>query len=159
MPPLGRGVPVQLILTANPGGVGHGWIKQRYIDPAPEGLRKITRTLPSGRTHTAVFIPSRVTSMFLLSKDPGYVDRLSLVGSPQLVKAWPHDDWTIVEGAFFPEFCERHIVSPFSIPTMWIRFRSIDWGSACPYAVLWFAVAGEDFTIINLQARPGHDGS
>ena len=146
------GVPIQLILTANPGGVGHGWIKQRYIDPAPEGLRKITRTLPSGRSHTAVYIPSRVTSnLILLSKDPGYLDRLSLVGSPQLVKAWTLGDWNVVEGAFFPEFGDQHIVTPFPIPPTWTRLRAIDWGSASPYACLWFAVAGEDFTIKNLM--------
>jgi hypothetical protein len=146
------GVPVQLILTANPGGVGHGWIKQRYIDPAPEGLRKITRTLPSGRTHIAIYIPSRVTSnLILLSKDPAYLDRLSLVGSPQLVKAWTFGDWNVVEGSFFPEFGDQHIVTPFPIPPAWTRFRSLDWGSASPYAILWFAVASEDFMLKNLM--------
>jgi len=31
------GVPCQFHATGNPGGPGHGWVKARYIDPAPLG--------------------------------------------------------------------------------------------------------------------------
>ena len=35
------------------------------------------------------FIPARIAdNKILLGRDPGYVDRLQMVGSPQLVKAW-----------------------------------------------------------------------
>ena len=30
-----HGVPIQLILSANPGGVGHQWLRSRFIDPNP----------------------------------------------------------------------------------------------------------------------------
>ena len=33
----GAGVPVGLRATGNPGGPGHQWVRQRYIDPAPLG--------------------------------------------------------------------------------------------------------------------------
>jgi hypothetical protein len=33
-----EGVPCQLICTANPGGVGHAWVKRRYVMPAPSGF-------------------------------------------------------------------------------------------------------------------------
>jgi hypothetical protein len=132
-------------LTANPGGVGHLWLKSRYIDPAPQGLKKLTRSLPSGNTHDYVFIPSRVANnKVLLARDPQYIDRLHLVGSPQMVRAWLYGDWNVVEGAFFPEFGEKHIIPPFQIPSNWTRFRAIDWGSASPYAVLWCAVVADD---------------
>src|SRR5215831_2884143 len=34
-----EGIPVGLRLTGNPGGPGHHWVKQRYIDPAPKGWK------------------------------------------------------------------------------------------------------------------------
>lgn len=137
------GVPVQLILTANPGGPGHQWIKQRYIDPAPAGMARLERALPNGAIHTAVYIPSRVIqNRILLAKDPGYVDRLHLVGSPQLVRAWLEGDWSVIEGAFFPEFSTaKHVIRPFAIPNHWVRIRAADWGSAKPFCVLWLAVS------------------
>lgn len=137
------GVPIQLILTANPGGPGHQWIKQRYVDPAPEGMRILQRPLPNGGLHRAVYIPSRVTdNRIMLAQDPGYVDRLHLVGSPNLVKAWLEGDWSVIEGAYFPEFSmARHVIAPFEIPAHWARIRSMDWGSAKPFCVLWFAVS------------------
>src|SRR5579885_1397750 len=83
------GVPTQLILTGNPGGPGQLWIKGRYIDPAPFGMRILTRRLPNGSEHRYVFIPSRLTNnRLLMEADPGYVNRLYLVGSEALVKAW-----------------------------------------------------------------------
>jgi hypothetical protein len=144
------GVPVQMINTANPGGPGHQWIKQRYIDPAPLGMQILTRDLPNGATHRAVYIPSRVTdNRILLANDPGYVDRLHLVGSPNLVRAWLEGDWNVIEGAYFPEFSgAKHVIAPFEIPKHWYRIRAMDWGSARPFCVLWFAVS--DGTVGNI---------
>jgi|SRR5579859_442561 len=144
------GVPVQLMLSANPGGPGHHWIKQRYIDPAPGGLTILTRSLPNGRTHRAVYIPSRVQdNKILLSQDPSYVDRLYLVGSENLVKAWLEGDWNVIEGAYFPEFsAAKHVIAPFEIPAHWARIRAMDWGSAKPFCVLWLAVSDGELAAI-----------
>lgn len=137
------GVPVQLILTANPGGVGQQWIKYRYIDPAPRGRVPLVRKLPNGAEHRYIYIPSRVQdNRVLLDKDPTYINRLYLVGSPELVRAWLEGDWSVVSGAFFPEFStDLHIVTPRSLPAYWQRFRSFDWGSARPFSVGWWAVS------------------
>lgn len=137
------GVPVQLVLTANPGGPGHHWIKGRYIDPWPVGLKVLKRVLKSGAIHRYTYIPSRVqNNRILMLNDPTYVDRLHLVGSPELVKAWLEGDWNVIAGAFFPEFSiDRHVIEPFEIPKEWVRFRAMDWGSAKPFSVGWYAVA------------------
>lgn len=137
------GVPVQLLLTANPGGPGQQWIRHRYIDPAPLGMKPLTRTLPNGAKHQFIYIPSRVQdNQLLLRADPAYVDRLYLVGSPALVRAWLNGDWTVVAGAFFPEFSiEKHVLPVRELPRYWHRFRSFDWGSARPFAVHWWAVS------------------
>lgn len=139
------GVPVQLILTANPGGPGHHWIKVRYIDPAPLGFTTLRRELPNGDQHRYVYIPSRVQhNRILLANDPGYVSRLYLVGSSDLVRAWLDGDWNVIAGAFFPEFGPQHIASPVTLPPTWLRFRAMDWGSARPFSVGWYAVSDGD---------------
>lgn len=138
-----HGVPIQLILTANPGGPGHHWIKERFIDPAPLGMRRIVRDLPNGKEHHAVYIPSKITeNRILLNADPDYISRLYLVGSVELVRAWLEGDWNVIAGAFFPEFSIKdHVCQPFAIPLHWARIRMGDWGSARPFCILWAAIA------------------
>jgi len=143
------GVPIQLVLTGNPGGAGQHWIAKRYeLIPFPKGPKVITRLLPNGATHQMAVIPSRIgDNKLLLNSDPGYINRLHLVGSPALVKAWLEGDWSAIEGAFFPEWStERHVLAPFAIPDDWLRFRSADWGSAKPFSIGWWAVVGDEFS-------------
>lgn len=141
-------VPTQLLLTGNPGGPGQTWIKQRYIDPAPLGMKVLIRTLPNGKEHRFVFIPSRVEhNRILLQSDPDYINRLYLVGSTELVNAWLKGDWDAIEGAFFPEFStSKHVIAPIALPSHWTRFRAMDWGSAKPFSVGWYAVSDGELT-------------
>ncbi|HEY1559694.1 MAG TPA: hypothetical protein VGF71_02260 [Caulobacteraceae bacterium] len=50
-----------------------------------------------------------------------------------------------IEKAFFDCWGDRNVLSPFEIPAAWFRIRSIDWGTAAPFSVGWWAEAGEDF--------------
>jgi hypothetical protein len=132
----GAGVPVGMRLTGNPGGPGHQWVRARYIDPQPMGWQIIRS--PEGLER--IYIPSRVADNIYLGAD--YVQRLRASGSPELVRAWLEGDWSVVSGAFFPEFSmARHVIAPRSLPEHWARFRSFDWGSARPFACLWWAVS------------------
>jgi len=128
--------------TANPGGPGHEWVKEYYaIDRFPKG--EVLLTPADASNMTRLFIPSRVQdNRILLAADPDYVNRLRSLGSPELVKAWLEGDWSVVQGAYFPEFNPaRHVVRPFVIPESWTRLRALDWGSAAPFAVYWAAVS------------------
>lgn len=141
-------VPIQLILTANPGGAGQHWIAARYrLIPFPNGPKVVQRELSNGEIHEAAVIPSRITdNRILLDSDPGYVNRLHLVGSAALVRAWLQGDWGAVEGAFFDCWDPgKHIVRPFELPPHWMRFRSGDWGSAKPFSFGWWAVVSDTF--------------
>jgi len=140
------GVPTQLIMTGNPGGPGQTWIRLRYIDPAPRGMSVIDRLLPNGKSHKYVFIPSKLRNNKLLTEgDPEYINRLYLVGSEELVKAWLDGDWNAIEGAYFDCWSDQMVIQPLTIPDHWTRFRSFDWGSAKPFSVGWWAIASEDF--------------
>jgi hypothetical protein len=71
-----------------------------------------------------------------------YVARLRASGAPELVRAWLEGDWNVIAGAFFPEFdMSRHVIAPRELPEHWFRFRSLDWGSARPFSVGWWAVS------------------
>jgi hypothetical protein len=133
----GAGVPVGIRMTGNPGGAGHHWVRSRYIDPAPQGWQVIT---DPNTGLERIYIPSRVTDNRYLG--PDYVQRLKASGSPELVRAWLEGDWSVVSGAFFPEFSmERHVIAPRQLPDHWARFRSFDWGSARPFCCHWWAVS------------------
>lgn len=146
------GIPCGMRLTGNPGGPGHHWVKHRYVDPDPKGYKIISSTedieLPDGTlkevTLERVFIPSRLKdNPKLLQNDPGYILRLRETGSAQLVKAWLEGDWNGVDGTYFSEFSEvRHILrGTLTLPDYWTRFRALDWGSAAPFSVGWYAVS------------------
>jgi len=136
-----KGIRPQFRATCNPGGVGHGWVKEWIIDP---GEYQITVDPESGLSRA--FIPAKLKdNPALMDSDPNYVNRLKAVGSPELVKAWLNGDWTVIEGAFFPEFRpDRHIIEPFDIPDDWTKWRAMDWGSAKPFSVGWYAHVQDD---------------
>lgn len=150
-----HGVPIQLILTANPGGAGQHWIRDRYgLHPFPRGPKILSRILANGAEHKVAVIPSRIAdNRVLMERDPTYVNRLHMVGSAALVRAWLDGDWTAVEGAFFDCWDEgKHVITPFDIPADWLRFRSADWGSASPFSIGWWAVVGDRTDIRDSQA-------
>jgi hypothetical protein len=139
-----HGIPCTMRATGNPGGVGHGWVKRRYIDNAPP----YTPYKDPDTGFVRMFIPSRTNdNAILLGSDPGYVNRIKAAthGNEALRKAWLEGDWDIVAGAFFDVFDRnRHVIKPFTIPSHWLRFRSGDWGSARPFSFGWWAVVSEE---------------
>lgn len=140
-----HGVPVGFRATGNPGGPGHQWVKARYIDPNPMGFEIINSAFKNpftGETFTRerVFIPARVSDNKFLGAD--YVANIQMSGTPKLVQAWLDGDWSVIEGAFFPEFSiAQHVVAPRWLPEEWTRVRAADWGSAKPFSVGWYAIS------------------
>ena len=130
-----NGYPKQMKSSTNPGGVGHQWVKKRFVDPSPPnkvfigegGLKK-------------VFIPALLTdNPFLAKNDPSYRERLEAL-SEREKKALLYGDWNIFEGQYFDEFDEKvHVCEPFEIPKDWRRYRALDYGLdmlACVYVAV-----------------------
>lgn len=140
-----HGVPCTMRLTGNPGGIGHVWVKARYISVAPP----MTPYIDPDSGFTRLFVPSRTEdNQILLKGDPLYRNRIKAAtgGNEALRKAWLEGDWNIVAGAFFDCWdSKKHVLRPFEIPRAWPRFRSGDWGSARPYSFGWWAVVPETF--------------
>jgi hypothetical protein len=131
----------RIIAGSNPGNVGHHWVKAAFIDNVqPLVLREMEDSEGGMRRQ---YIPARLQhNPSMATDDPKYRSRLRGLGSPALVKAMEDGDWNVVAGAFFPEFStEQHVIRPFEVPKHWVRFRAMDWGSAKPFSVGWFAVS------------------
>src|SRR5690349_18821502 len=95
------GVPVEFLLTANPGGPGNGWLRSRYVDPAPLWYKVLTDP-KTGQQR--VFIPSVLEdNKILMQSAPDYERRLLDVGSPALVQAWRYGRWDVQLGGFFDD--------------------------------------------------------
>jgi hypothetical protein len=126
--------------------VGHHWVKAYFVDPAPGGYEPILDPITK---HRRLFIPAKLRdNKILLASDPTYADRLRGLSSDSMVRAWLEGDWTVIEGAYFDCWrYDKHVVNPFPIPREWARFRSMDWGSARPFSVGWWAIVSDDFQL------------
>lgn len=114
--------------STNPGGVGHNWVKERFIDiGAPNVIH--TCKLETGETTTRIFIPSLVQdNKFMLTYDPDYIKRLDALPEKER-KALKYGNWDIFDGQFFTEFDRNiHVIEPFVIPKDWYVYFVMDYG-------------------------------
>lgn len=135
-----RGYPTFTMMATNPGGPGAAWFKSNFVN-AGEPEIPVDVEVEPGVTRTHIFIPANLADNAILERmDPGY--RKNLESLPEHLRRQLLDgDWGTLEGQAFPEFRQHvHCIPPFSIPDEWVRFRSLDWGYAKPYAVGWYAI-------------------
>ena len=92
-----KDIKIQLLSTFNPRGVGHAWIKRRYIEnakPFEVFVDPISET-------TRVFIPALPTdNKILMENDPGYIKRIKASGTSEHVAALLDGDWSSPDGSF-----------------------------------------------------------
>ncbi len=138
------------IFGSNPGGPAHTFLKRTFIDPRP-ALTVFGDTLMEQELHqpgwTTCYIPARMADNRFLDSDYG----VQFAGmNPARAKALKEGDWDAVEGAALHNLSrQRHMVKPFVPPEHWVRFMSLDWGTAKPFSVGWFCVASEDTIVKN----------
>lgn len=97
--------------STNPGGVGHGWVKQRFIDAAEPGtpiVEMVDVRMPDGEIKTVkrdrIFIPATVfDNKALLEDNPDYLGSLALLPEKER-NALLYGDWDTFEGQYFTEF-------------------------------------------------------
>ena len=158
--PTGPGTRVYMRAATNPGGVGHGWVRERFISPAPP-MTPVTETYsirgPKGKMlkvqRSRVFVPSTVfDNKILLDNDPAYL--ASLAALPEAEKqALLYGRWDSFEGQVFTEWRDdpahyqdqrwTHVVEPFEIPAHWKIWRGYDFGFSKPFSVGWYAADEE----------------
>lgn len=155
--PNGPGTRCYIRSTANPGGIGHGWVKNRFItaaEPMTTIWEKALVQYPDGRTESKfssrIFVPSSVfDNKILLDNDPDYLARLASMPEAER-KALLYGDWDSYSGQYFTEWRDKpehyddrqwtHVINPFEIPDGWKIYRSFDWGYNKPFSCGWWAV-------------------
>ena len=159
------GIPVRMVLAANPGGAGHAWLYQRHV-------ANVTPWLPYDEAQTG---QPFVTAPSTLEDNPhlptGYRDQLEAATATdlELRRAWVAGDWDVDRGAYFANvWDERRSVidwdelpappdhySPWQVRTMkttartigrstvldWKTFVAIDHGSAAPCVAYFCALS------------------
>lgn len=155
--PKGPGTRVYMRATTNPGGVGHGWVKDRFITAAKpmtpiRGVMKIVG--PDGKEfeiiRKRIFVPSTVfDNQILLKNDPNYLANLSMLPEAER-DALLYGSWDSFQGQVFREWksdaehytdrINTHVINPFKIQDSWRIYRGFDFGYAKPFSVGWWAI-------------------
>lgn len=155
-------IPLEVFATCNPHGVGHNWVKKRFIDAANAGVitRKSVRIF-NPRTQKDMDVVKTQCHIFGSYREnkylsPEYIAELATITDPNKRKAWLGGDWDIVAGGMFDDVWDRrhHIIKAFRIPISWRIERTFDWGSSKPFSVGWWAESdGSDYIDHNGQAH------
>lgn len=130
------------VATTNPGGIGHLWVKNYFVDPAKPGT-----TIVNPRTgRTRVFIPATVyDNPTLIKNDPGYVKILKSITDIRKRKMQLEGDWNIPPNQALAEWNpEIHVVSQRDLGQNSTKFISIDWAYGRPFSIGWYEVDNYD---------------
>ncbi len=173
--PSGKGTFVGIRATTNPGGIGHAWVKARFITSAPPLTvvkESFTVRGADGKDETRfrdrVFVPATVfDNKKLLENDRDYLANLAMLPAAQR-DAQLYGDWSSFDGQVFTEWTDdpshyldrlnTHVISPFKIPKHWRVWRGFDFGFARPYSVGWYA-ADEEGRLYRIAELYGTDGT
>lgn len=153
-------IPLEVFNTTNPFGVGHNWVKRRFIDPSPAGVPIVSEyDVFNPQTQMREIIKKTTVRIFGSYKenrylDPKYVASLESISEENKRRAWLWGDWDIVSGGAFDDVWSDALILPrFKIPASWRLDRSFDWGSTHPFSVGWWAEAdGTEATLENGSA-------
>lgn len=136
--------------ASNPGGPGHGWVKDYFVDSTNIGKRVVTKeTEIRGviRRRTVSYIPATVRDNPYITAD--YEAEL-MEKPPKLRDALLYGKWDAFDGQAFPEFTNdpahykdglnTHVIEAFDIPLHWTRVVSFDHGYSRPFSFGCWAV-------------------
>ena len=135
--------------TANPGGIGHGWVKKRFIDCLkPYEVKYFKRHNDEDLEVTSIdplgisrqFIPATVyDNPSITENDPDYIKRLEQLGEADK-QALLYGNWDVFKGQFFKTWRRAiHVKEKEVLPSQ-IKFISLDYGYANPSSVGWWSV-------------------
>lgn len=127
----------QILATTNPGGLGHYWVRERFVT-----ITDPLRTYHDPKTGLSrVFVPATIEdNPSLFMNDPGYLARLDALPEIERMRL-RHGVWDAFEGQVFTELSQRlHGCEDFEIPPEWERYCVLDWGYSKPFSVGWYAV-------------------
>lgn len=142
------GLKPSFILTGNPGGIGHGWVKRLFVDKEFK---------ENENPFDFDFVQAKLQdNPALLENDPLYLERLKDLPE-YLRKAYLDGDWNIHAGQAFGELVEDiHVVEPFELPINTKYFAGYDHGFTHPFAFVEFAITDDGYVYVtNVVSQKG----
>lgn len=155
-----EGLRLRIRCTTNPGGIGHVWVKERFVDlckPKKQidylGGDGVVRKMwvpeyfiDPKTLQSRCFVPATVEdNPSIMLYDPEYVQRLEDLSEIDKMRL-RFGIWDAFEGQVFTELSPRiHGCDPFDIPPDWERFMCLDWGYSRPFSIGWYAVDFDGF--------------
>ena len=150
--------------ASNPGNVGHGWVRKRFVEPYPQGNRILFDRATGTRR---IFIPATVYDNPHIYLRDDYISTLKILPEAERRAKLDGDWWTFTGQAFdewriepFPaepdnakhvlkskdslskeEIEEGREEETFDIPEWWPRLLVIDWGFAANLYACWGAIS------------------
>lgn len=167
--PADEDLPSLMFSASNPGNIGHGWVRKRFVEPSKEGNKIIKQyffnkqgkmLIEENPEHPNFGKPKVIKRIFiralgsdnpyLLKNDPDYLTKLEAL--PEAEKAAKlYGDWWTFSGQVFDSFRSKkypdepenaiHVIQPFSIPNWWPRIIAIDWGYKAATVAYWAAIS------------------
>lgn len=138
----------RIMAATNPGGVGHGWVKERFIEnstPEIEYLPEHPYLDPETKV-TRMFIPAKVSDHPVSSFRESYTRTLQAIADDNLRSALLDGNWHAFEGQVFREFKpSTHILTredflqTVDLSTC-LKFIGFDWGWRDPACATWIAL-------------------
>lgn len=126
-----------IVCGTNPGGIGHEFVKRRWVDfiQAGQTLRRAPRA--EGGMLRAYIRGRLEDNPILVERDPGYIDRLDALPEPYRT-AYKEGDWDIFMGQAFAFNRAHHVIKPVPVPDEVPLYMTFDWGFGKPYSIAWW---------------------
>ena len=129
-----KDIDCQFIGATNPGGIGHGWVKQLWMDKNfPEEWIK-----PIDYRPTFAYVPA-------VAEDNPYLDRgywAMLQTLPRALQGpFRRGDWSVFIGQAFPELSKQtraYKPGPKLFPDGAPIYMTMDWGFGKPFSIGWW---------------------
>ena len=134
-----NGLPKHMILTFNPGGKSHAYLKRVFVDrhfnedENPEDYAFVQALIQDNKA--------------LMDKQPDYIKNLEVLPE-RLKRAWLYGEWDVFAGQFFEEYIDTeredrkwtHVIPAFEPHAHWKIWRTYDYGYNHPFACQWWAI-------------------
>jgi len=140
-----RKLPAIVRAAGMPGGIGHTFVKKRFITPWKAGGKIIVGKGGVKRFFVHATIADNPHA------DPDYAGRLDGIPSEAERRAKKFGDWDAYQGLVFDEFRDRkfkdepdnaiHVIQPFEIPNWWPKMVIGDWGFAAMCYIGFYAIS------------------
>ena len=149
-----NGLPKHMILTFNPGGRSHAYLKRVFVD------RNFNEDEdPADYGFVQALVQDNVA---LMEAQPGYIKSLEVLPE-KLKKAWLYGEWDVFAGQFFEDYVDvcredrkwTHVIPPFDPPAHWRVWRSYDYGYDKPFTCQWWAIDTDGIMYLILELYGG----